>query len=68
LGANHGEIDVPRAACPAGKNSVLLPPVAAPTLAPIAGSNHDPTYNHVCGFRKFWPLISGNSGHLVILI
>ena len=21
-----------------------------------------------CGFRKFWPLISGNSGHLVILI
>jgi hypothetical protein len=24
---------------------------------------HDP-----CGFRKFWPLVSGNSGHLVILI
>ena len=21
-----------------------------------------------CGFRKFWPLISGNSGHLVLLI
>jgi membrane protein len=22
----------------------------------------------LCGFRKFWPLVSGNSGHLVILI
>ena len=28
----------------------------------------DPTGLAYCGFRKFWPLVSGNSGHLVILI
>jgi len=44
LAASRGEIDVTRAVSPAGKNSVLPPPVAAPALAPIAGSNHDPTY------------------------
>jgi len=39
-----------------------------PKLAKRATADRSPTASFGCGFRKLWPLISGNSGQVVVLI